>query len=76
MPDDNSLEPRSEIVFYQEEDGRSRIQVLPGEGELLAEATIRNYRIVPGRLNPGTVSRRQRGNGAPRMEVLEICPGR
>ena len=27
MPDDNSIEPRSEIVFYQGEDGRSRIQV-------------------------------------------------
>src|SRR4051812_3134175 len=27
MPDDTSLETRSEIVFYQGEDGRSRIQV-------------------------------------------------
>jgi len=32
MPDENSLEPRSEIIFYQEEDGRSRIQVRLEEG--------------------------------------------
>jgi hypothetical protein len=34
MPDDPNVEPRSEIVFYQTEDGRSRIQVRLDQGKV------------------------------------------
>ena len=41
MPDDNVPEPNSEIVFYQAEDGRSRIQVrLEGNTVWLSQRLI------------------------------------
>ena len=47
MPEPGGPPTSSELVFYQGEDGRSRIQVrLEGGTVWLTQATIRKFRIV------------------------------
>ena len=74
MPDDKSLEPRSEIVFYQEEDGRSRIQVRLEEGtvwlsqRLLAEL----YQVAVPTINEHLANLFDDGELAPEATIRKF----
>jgi hypothetical protein len=74
MPDDSPVEPRSEIVFYQDEDGRSRIQVRLEEGtvwlsqRLLAEL----YQVAVPTINEHLANLFDDGELAPEATIRKF----